>query len=188
MKKSIGAKTIVYPTPVFVIGSYDKDGKPNAMTASWGGICCSTPPCVAVSVRKVTYSFSSIAARKAFTINIPSEALAKKADYFGLVSGKDTDKFSASGLTPVKGTLVDAPYIKEFPLVLECKVIQTIEIGSHTQFIGEIMDVKADESALGGDGLPDIEKVQPVIFAPAIRAYYGIGKNIGKAFAIGKEQ
>lgn len=187
MKKSIGQKTIVYPTPVFVVGSYDKDGKPNAMTASWGGICCSTPPCVAVSIRKATYSHAHIVERKAFTINIPSEDLAKMADYFGLVSGKDTDKFSIAGLTPVKSDLVDAPYIKEFPLILECRVLQIIEIGLHTQFIGEIMDVKAEESVIGEGGLPDIEKVRPVLFAPVSRAYYRTGQYLGKAFSIGKE-
>lgn len=188
MKQSLGPKTIVYPTPVFVVGSYDKDRKPNAMTASWGGICCSAPPCVAVSVRKATYSFAGIAEHRAFTINIPSEALAKKADYFGLVSGKETDKFSVAGLTPVKSELVDAPYIREFPLVLECKVLHVVEIGLHTQFIGEIADVKADESVLGADGLPDIEKVRPIVFAPVSRAYFGIGQYLGKAFSIGKEQ
>ena len=186
MKKSLGPKTIIYPTPVFVVGSYDREGKPNVMTAAWGGLCCSSPPCVAVSLRKATYSYSNIIERKAFTINIPSEEFIKKADYFGTVSGKNTDKFKASGLTPFKSDLVDAPYIKEFPFVLECKVIHTTEIGLHTQFIGEIMDIKAEESVLGEDGALDIEKVKPVIFVPESRTYYGVGKYIGKAFSIGK--
>ena len=73
MKKSLGAKTLVYPTPVFVVGTYDANGKPNVMTASWGGICCSQPPCVAVSLRKATATYGNIVARKAFTISIPSE-------------------------------------------------------------------------------------------------------------------
>jgi flavin reductase (DIM6/NTAB) family NADH-FMN oxidoreductase RutF len=149
MKKSIGAKTIVYPTPVFVIGSYDKAGKPNVMTAAWGGICCSRPPCVAVSLRKATYTYGNIMEHKAFTINIPSENYVTEADYFGLVSGKEKDKLSAAGLTPVKSDLVNAPYVQEFPLVLECTVLHTLEIGLHTQFVGEIIDVKADEAVLG---------------------------------------
>lgn len=187
MKKSIGQKTIVYPAPVFVVGSYGKDGKPNAMTASWGGICCSNPPCVAVSLRKVTHSYANVVERRAFTINIPSEDLVKAADYFGLVSGRDADKFSVTGLTPVKSELVDAPYIKEFPLILECRVLQIIEIGLHTQFIGEIMDVKAEESVLGDEGSPSMEKVRPVIFTPVSRTYHGVGQYIGKAFSVGKE-
>lgn len=186
MKKSLGAKTIVYPTPVFVVGTYDSAGKPNVMTASWGGICCSSPPCVAVAIRKVTYSYHNITERKAFTINIPSETYVKEADYFGMVSGKDTDKFSVTGLTPVKSDLVDAPYIGEFPFVLECKVLHTIEVGLHTQFIGEIMDIKAEESMLNEKGSLDIEKVKPFLFAPEARAYYKVGPHLGKAFSVGK--
>jgi flavin reductase (DIM6/NTAB) family NADH-FMN oxidoreductase RutF len=186
MKKSIGAKTIVYPTPVFVIGTYDKAGKPNVMTAAWAGICCSRPPCVAVSLRKATYTYGNITEHRAFTISIPSEDYVREADYFGLVSGKDEDKFSNTGLTPVKADLVNAPYVQEFSLVLECTVLHTIEIGLHTQFVGEIMDVKADEAALGEKGLPDIEKVRPFLYAPETQGYYAVGGYLGKAFSVGK--
>jgi flavin reductase (DIM6/NTAB) family NADH-FMN oxidoreductase RutF len=110
MKQSLGAKTLVYPTPVFVVGTYDQEGKPNVMTASWGGICCSQPPCVAVSLRKATYTHGNILARKAFTISIPSEGHVQQADYFGLVSGRSGDKLTATKLTPVRSELVDAPY------------------------------------------------------------------------------
>ena len=109
------------------------------------------------------------------------------ADYFGLVSGRDTDKFAATGLTPVRSDLVDAPYVQEFPLVLECKVLHMFELGLHTQFVGEIRDVKADEEVLDGAGMPDILKVLPVIFSPGNREYYGVGALLGHAFAVGKE-
>jgi flavin reductase (DIM6/NTAB) family NADH-FMN oxidoreductase RutF len=186
MKESLGPKTIVYPTPVFVVGTYDKEGKPNAMTVAWGGICCSRPPCVAVSLRKATYSYWNIVERKAFTINIPSETHLRVADYFGMASGKTEDKFAAAGLQPVRSSLVDAPYIEEFLLVLECKVLHTLEIGLHTQFIGEILDVKADASVLDEKGTPEIEKVKAVLFAPESRKYYGIGEFLGDAYSIGK--
>ncbi len=187
MKKSLGPKTLMYPAPVLVIGSYDSEDRANAMTASWGGICCSSPPCIAVAIRKATYTYGNIAEREAFTVSIPSEDHIRAADYFGMVSGKAEDKFRTLGLTAVKADHVDAPYVKEFPLVLECRVIQTIEIGSHTQLIGEILDVKAEESILSEGELPDIEKLKPVIFTPASRNYYGIGRFIGKAFSIGKK-
>ena len=186
MKKSVGARTIAFPTPVWVVGTYDKEGKPNVMTAAWAGICCSKPPCVSISLRKTTYTYGNIMERKAFTINIPSEEHVKEADYFGVVSGRDVNKFTATGLTPVRSNLVDAPYVKEFPLILECKVTHTIEIGLHTQFIGEIMDVKADSSMLDKKGLPSIKKVKPIVFGPGNRTYHGIGKYIGQAFSIGK--
>lgn len=187
VKKSIGSRTIVFPTPTWIVGTYDHEGKPNVMTAAWGGICCSKPPCVYVSLRKATYTHGNIMRRKAFTINVPSEKHVKEADYFGISSGKNVDKFSVSGFTPVQSSLVDAPYVGEFPLVLECKVLHIIEIGLHTQFIGEIIDVKADLSVLDINENPDITKVKPILFDTGDGRYFGIGSYLGKAFSIGKE-
>jgi flavin reductase (DIM6/NTAB) family NADH-FMN oxidoreductase RutF len=187
MKKSIGAKTVAYATPVWVVGSYDSAGKANVMTAAWAGICCSKPPCIGVSLRKATYTYGNIMARQAFSVNVPSESHVKEVDYFGIATGKSVDKFAASGLTAVRCEHADAPYVKEFPLILECKVIQTVEIGLHTQFIGEIMDVKAEEAALGEKGLPEIEKVRPILFGPEIFSYHGLGTYLGRAFSIGKQ-
>lgn len=186
LKQSIGSRTIAFPTPTWVIGTYDREGKPNIMAAAWGGICCSRPPCVYVSLRKATYSHGNIVSRRAYTVNIPSEQHVKEADYCGIASGRDADKFSVSGLTPVKSSVVDAPYVDEFPLVLECKVLRIVELGLHTQFVGEIMDVKADPSALTENGLPDITKVKPIIFEPSNRRYFGLGSCLGQAFSIGK--
>jgi len=186
MKKSIGAQSLVYPAPVFVVGTYDLEEKPNVMTAAWGGICCSVPPCVAVSIREETYSYRNILDRKAFTISIPSEKYVKEADYFGMVSGKNVDKFSATGLTPAKSEVVDAPYVNEFPFVLECQLLRSVEIGGHTQFIGEIKDTKVDEDIIKNDD-PLIQKISPLIFALDNRSYYGVGKYVAKAFSIGKE-
>lgn len=186
VKKSVGAKTIVYPTPVLIVGTYDDQGKANVMAAAWGGICCSRPPCVAVSLRKATYTYGNIVARKAFTLSIPSESYVEQADYFGLASGRDVDKFAVTGLTAVPSDLVDAPYVGEFPFALECKLLHTIEIGLHTQFIGEVVDIKAEESVLGEGGALDIEKVRPILFAPENRGYYGVGEFLGQAFSIGR--
>jgi len=186
MKTSLGAKTIVYPTPVLVVGTYDAEGKPNVMTAAWGGICCSSPPCVTVSLRKATYSYGNIMAQKAYTISIPSAAQAREVDFFGIASGKTIDKLSAAGLTPVASELVNAPHVAECPLVLECRLRHTLEIGLHTQFIGEIMDVKADEAVLNEAGRPDISKIEPMIYAPETSDYYRVGERIGGAFSMGK--
>jgi flavin reductase (DIM6/NTAB) family NADH-FMN oxidoreductase RutF len=187
MKRSIGAKTIVYPTPVFVVGTYDEAGKPNVMTAAWGGICCSIPPCIAVSLRKATYTYGNIVDRKCFTINIPSEAYVREVDFFGMASGRKTHKFSACGLTAVRSEIIDAPYVKEFPLILECRLLHTVEIGLHTQFIGEIIEVRAEEDVLGANEEPDIEKIRPIVFAPGNQAYYGIGDKLGGAFSLGNK-
>jgi flavin reductase (DIM6/NTAB) family NADH-FMN oxidoreductase RutF len=186
MKKSLGAKTILYPTPVLVVGTYDKDGKPNVMTAAWGGICCSVPPCVAVSLRKATYSHASIVRNKAFTVNVPSERYVKAVDYFGIASGKVEDKLAATGLTAIRSDLVEAPIIAEFPLVLECRLTHIFELGLHTQFVGEIMDVKIDDDMLADNGVPDLEKLLPMVYAPESKTYHAIGRSLGKAFSIGK--
>ncbi len=186
MKKSIGQKTLIYPAPALIVGTYDKIMKPNAMTAAWAGICCSKPPCVSVSLRKATYTYGHIMEHKAFTLNIPSEDIVKKLDYLGMASGREEDKFAAVGLTAVQSDMVNAPYVDECPVVLECRLFKTVELGLHTQFVGEIMDVKADEGVLRDDGIPDISKVRPVIFAPESREYYGLGEFLGHAFSIGK--
>ncbi len=186
MKKSLGAKTLAQPAPAWVIGSYDAQGKPNIMTIAWGGICCSQPPCVTISLRKATYTYECIKERKAYTVNIPSATLVKEVDYIGIVSGRTVDKFDITKLTPVRSVLVDAPFIKEFPVVIECKVLHIVEIGLHTQFIGEIVDIKAEESVLDDQGMADILKVRPLIFNPGQGAYYSVGELIGKAFSIGK--
>jgi flavin reductase (DIM6/NTAB) family NADH-FMN oxidoreductase RutF len=169
VKKSLGAKTLLFPTPVLMVGTYDRDGKPNLMNAAWGGICCSQPPCVAVSLRKARYSYDCIVERKAFTVGVACESRMAEADYVGIASGRDVDKFAASGLTPVRSELVDAPYAAEFPVVLECRLLH-----------------KADSDVLGEDGHPDIMKIQPLIYDTAHKGYHGVGPLLGKAFSVGK--
>ncbi|MBN2334240.1 flavin reductase family protein [Candidatus Bathyarchaeota archaeon] len=181
MKKSLGAKTLAAPTPVWVVGTYDADGKPNFMTAAWGGVCCSKPPCVCVSLREATYSYGNSMSRKAYTVSVPGEEYWREADYMGIASGRDTDKAGDTELTPVKSDAVDAPYIDEFPLVLECKVIDVVKIGLHTQFIGEVIDVKADEDVLT-EGSIDTQKIKPLVFGTGDRGYHTVGVRIGDAF------
>ncbi|MFC2156751.1 flavin reductase family protein [Acidobacteriota bacterium] len=185
MKKSIGAKTLIFPTPVLLVATYDADERPNALTIAWGGVCCSQPPCVTVSLRKNRYSFNSLVKRKAFTVNILSQDHAAEMDYFGMASGRREDKFAKTGFTAVKSDLVDAPYIAESPLVLECVLRHTHEIGVHIQFIGEVLDAKADESVLDEKGIPDIGKVRPMMYAPEGGQYHGVGPLLGKAYSMG---
>jgi len=187
MKKSFGAKTLIFPTPVWCVGSYDTNGNPNVMTIAWGGICCSKPPCVTISLRKATYTYGNIMERRAYTLSVPSEEHVHEADYFGVASGRNVNKFKETGLTPVKSELVDAPYVGEFPMVLECKLIHHHEIGLHTHFIGEILDVKIEESMLTDDGKADIERIRPMVFSPEFRQYHAIGEFVGKAFQIGEK-
>lgn len=188
MKKSFGAKTLIFPAPVWCVGSYNRNGNPNVMTIAWGGICCSKPPCVTISLRKATYTYGNIMERQAYTISVPSQEYAQEADYFGIASGRNVDKFKETELTPIKSELVDAPYVGEFPMILECRVIHHYEIGLHTHFIGEILDVKIEETVLTEKGKPDIGKIRPIVFTPEVRWYHSIGELVGKAFDMGKKR
>jgi len=186
MKKSLGAKTITFPLPAFLVGTYDADGRPNIMTAAWGGIAASEPPCLSVSIQPPRHTHDAILKNKGFTISIPDGRLAEATDYAGLVSGRKHDKFAVTGLTPVASDLVKAPYVAECPVVIECELYKTLELGSHTMFVGRILDVKAEERiAFDGGGL-DMAGVDPILFN-AGGDYHRVGLSVGKAFSIGKK-
>ncbi len=188
MKLSLPANSILLPSPVLIIGTYGSDGRPDIMNAAWGGIASSKPPCISVSLREATLSYHNIIEAKAFTVNIPSEKYIKEADFAGLVSGRECNKFKETGLTPEKSKHVNAPIVKEFPYALEFKLIKHVDIGSHTMFIGEIVGMVADNEVLGPNQLPDIEKVRPMLFGSfGNMAYYNIGNRLGTAFSIGNE-
>ncbi|MDR2050932.1 MAG: flavin reductase family protein [Deltaproteobacteria bacterium] len=186
MKRSLGPQTLVYPLPVYLVGSYAENDRPNIMTAAWGGICCSEPPCLAVSVRKSRLTYAAVQARKAFTISVPPARLTAEADFAGLASGRDCDKFARLKLTPVRSELVDAPYVGECPLVLELALLHSLDLGSHVQFVGEIKDVKVEENCLDPAGKPDAAALDPLIYDGGGRQYFRYGEIAGKAFSTGK--
>ena len=187
VKRSLGARPFLYPLPVFLVATYDMEGKPNVMAAAWGGICSSDPLSLTVSVRPERWTHDALIARKGFTVCIAPENMAVAADYAGIASGRRYDKFPVAGLTPVRAEKVDAPYIAECPVVLECALSQTVRLGAHTMMIGTILDVKADEDCLDASGaFPDIRKLAPLIYDSGSRCYYGVGRLVGPAFSIGK--
>jgi len=187
VKKSLGAATIALPLPAWVICTYDEQGKPNAMTASWTGVCCSVPPCAYFSARKSRYTHGSVIASGAFTINIPGVPQAPVTDYFGIASGRKVDKISAAGLTVVAAEHVKAPYLEEFPLILECRLVQQIELGSHTMFIGEIVDVKCEEALLATQGKIAGAALEPFIYSTGDSTYYAVGNALGGGYQLGSE-
>jgi len=120
-------------------------------------------------------------------VSVPSAKFVAEVDYFGIASGKNTDKFKDTGLTAVRSDKVDAPYVGEFPLIIECNVIHTFEIGLHTQFIGSIADIKADAEILNDKDIPLMEKVAPFVFGNGLREYWSLGEGIGQGFSLGKK-
>jgi len=185
MKISLGPEPLALPSPVWVVGSYGANEQPNIMVVAWGGICCTDPPCVAISIKKTRSTYANIIEHNAFTISIPSKQYLIETDYVGIVSGLTTDKFSTSGLTAVKSKVVDAPYVQEFPLILECKLLHALNIGLHTQFIGLIVDVKAEDFVIGDNGFPIAEKIDPIISSSSEKAYYSLGAYLDQAYLPG---
>jgi flavin reductase (DIM6/NTAB) family NADH-FMN oxidoreductase RutF len=181
MKTALDPNTWAIPSPVWVVGTYDKEDKPNVMTAAWGGICNSRPPSIYVSLREATYSHGCIMERMAYTISIPSEEHLKEADYIGIASGRDTNKLEDTGLTAVSSDLVDAPYVDEFPLAFECRVVHVEKLGLHTMFVGEIVGIKAEEELLT-DGRPDLQKIRPILFSSGDRGYHSVGSRLADGF------
>ncbi|HIX40584.1 MAG TPA: flavin reductase family protein [Candidatus Desulfovibrio intestinigallinarum] len=181
----LGPTPLAYPLPAFLVGTYDSEGRANIMTVAWGGICCSEPPCIAISVRPGRYSHDAILARKAFTVNVPSVALAGKVDFAGMACGKNSDKFMELGLTAERSSRVDAPCVAQCPLILECSLRHTLELGSHTQFVGEILNVSLLEVCLE-DGAPDIQKIDPLLYDGGQKRYHCVGEPVGRAFSLGK--
>ena len=181
MKKSLGPKAYLFSLPTIVVGSYDQNDRPNIMTASWIGVVNSDPVMISVSLRKATYSYDSLLKQKAFTLSIPSKNHIAEMDYVGTLSGRQRDKFSDTGLTPIKSKLVHAPYIDEFPVVLECRLVKSDDLGLHTMFVAEVLDVKIDQDYLKENGMPDVAKLAPVSFGYGDREYYELGDYAGSA-------
>ena len=188
MKKiALEPTTILHPHPVLLVGTYGEHGRPNLMNAAWGGICCSDPPCIAVSLREATLTYHNILRSRAFTVGIPSRKQVEIADYVGIVSGRDRDKFRDTGLTLLKSEKVNAPMAAELPFSLECELFQHHRLGLHTIFIGKIVGILADENVLNPNGLPDIEKTQAILWGGLGSSnYFAVGEKLAKAFSAGK--
>jgi flavin reductase (DIM6/NTAB) family NADH-FMN oxidoreductase RutF len=185
MKQSIGKKPAIIPTPVLIIGTYDTTGKANGMTAAWGGVCSSDPLSISFSVQRTRHTYQALIEKKECTICIPSTAHVKEADYFGVSSGRDRDKFSDTGLTPVRAPSVNAPYVGEFPIVIECRITHVVDVGVHDLFVAEVVDVLIDDSYLTADGKPDLQEAPFFFYNPLDRSYYKTGDYLMKGFSTG---
>jgi len=163
MRKNFGAKPMCYPMPVYIIGTYNADGTPNAMNAAWGGISEETEISICVdSAHKTT---ENILARKAFTVSMATAQYAVACDYVGIVSGnKEPNKFAKAGFHAVKSAFVDAPLIDELPMALECELISYDP--ETCRLVGRIVNVSADESVLNEKGKVDPMKLRPITFDP----------------------
>ena len=179
MRKNFGAKTMCYPMPVFIIGTYNADGTPNAMNAAWGGI--SEEAEISICVDNSHKTAENLMARKAFTVSMATADTLAACDYVGLVSGnKEPDKFVRAGFHATKSEFVDAPLIDELPMALECQVISYDE--ETCRLVGRIVNVSADEAILGGNGKVDVSKLRPITYDSMNHHYLVLGEKVGQAF------
>ena len=183
MKTNLGKKTILYPMPVLMVGSYDKKGKPDLMAAAWGGIY--NDGMVNLCLDKGHKTVANIKERKAFTVAIADAAHVVECDYVGIVSAHDdADKVAKAGFTAVKSANVDAPVIEELPLTLECLLESYDDMTE--QAVGKIVNVVVDDSILT-DGKVDPAKLNAITYDPVKHTYIKLGEVVGKAFSDGKK-
>lgn len=174
----LGAKPLIFPMPVLIIGTYDKDDVPNAMNAAWGMISDMNEISISLSEHKTT---ENLAVTGAFTVSMATEGTVVPCDYVGIESAKKVpDKFAKAGFHATKSSMVNAPLIDELPVALECKV-KSFENGI---LIGEIVNVTADDSVMT-DGKIDVKKLKPIAYDPDANTYVALGDVVGKAFADG---
>ena len=184
MRKNFGSKPMVYPMPVFIVGSYDENGYPDAMNAAWGGISEENEISICLSPDHKTVK--NILKTGFFTVSIATADYVNECDYVGVESAnKVPDKFAKSGFHEVKSEFVNAPLIEELPMALECKMLSYDE--KSCRMTGEIINVSADEKILDENGKIDVKKLNPITFDPVGNTYITLGEKVGKAFCDGLE-
>ena len=184
MKKDIGIVPAVYPMPVLMVAAYDKNEKVNVMNVAWGQICDMDKIILFIGEGKKTWL--NIQESKAFTVAIADEAHMDVADFFGIATGnKMDDKFERTGYHAVKSDRVHAPVIEEFPLVMECELLEFLKSDHVSGIVGKIVNVKAEEKVLSENGKVDPEKLNALMFDQFQNGYYLTGKKAGKAWNAG---
>ena len=184
-KVALGPQTLIYPMPAMLVGA-NVNGTPNFMAVAWGGIACSDPPMISVAIRHARHTLKGIKQNQVFSVNIPSVEQVKETDYCGMVSGSKADKVRACRFEVFHGKLGNAPLIMQCPVNLECKVVQVLNLGSHSLVIGRVEETYVSEDCLR-EGRPDVDKIKPLTYvtSPAAR-YQGLGEVVGKAWSVGK--
>ncbi len=169
---------MLYPLPAVMISCRDADGKANIMTAAWCGTVCSDPVMVSVSIRPERYSHDIIEKSGEFVINLTTQELARAADFAGVKSGRDIDKFKALGLTELPSRFVKAPGIAECPVCIECKVDKVLRLGSHDMYVARVLSTDIDDAYLDEKGKFDLSKAGLIAYSHG--EYFALGKKIGK--------
>ena len=184
MKKDLGVLPAVYPMPVLIVAAYDENEKVNAMNVAWGQICDEDKIILFIGEGKKTWL--NIKASKAFTVALADAAHVDAADFFGIASGnKMSDKFERTGYHAVQSDRVHAPIIEEFPLTMECELLEFLHTEHVDGIVGKIVNVKAEETVLDEKGKVEPEKLHALLFDPFKNGYYSVGEKVAKAWNAG---
>ena len=184
MKKTLGVVPAVYPMPVLMVAAYDENEKVNVMNVAWGQICDEDKIILFIGAGKRTWL--NIKESKAFTVALADEAHMDVADFFGIASGnKIDDKFERTGYHAVKSDRVHAPIIEEFPLVMECELLEFLKTDHVSGIVGRIVNVKAEEAVLSENGKVDPAKLHALMFDQFQNGYYATGGKVGQAWNAG---
>ena len=189
MKTTFGPQRILFPSPVALVVTGDMDNA-NIATIAWVSLLTSVPPSLGISVGTKGVSGEAIKKNKEFTVNIATVDIMTEADYCGISSGKDIDKFAETGLTKIPSKVVKAPIIRECPLNLECRLVNATMVGRTNHFVGEIMETHIDTDKLKDPekyGSVDISMFNPLIYIGGAREYRRIGEKVGDAYSIGNK-
>jgi len=179
---------VLSPVPAVLVScGGTQEWKPNLITIAWTGSICSEPPMLSISVRPERYSYDILQSTCEFVVNVPSLRQAKATDWCGMVSGRDVDKFSKTGLTPAPAVKVQCPIVLECPLNIECRVKEALKLGSHTMFAAEVMAVQVTSSLLNTKGRLCLERAGLLAFAHG--QYFELGRIIGRfGFSVKKRR
>jgi len=172
-----------YPMPVVLVGAL-VNGKANYMAVAWFSQVSAEPPMIAVALNRSRWTVEGVVENKSFSINVPGRSLVDEADYCGLVSGEKHDKSSL--FSTFYGDLKTAPMIEECPLCFECSLANSLDLPSHTIFVGKVAAVYADQHYVKGGKL-DLRKMEPFVLDSPGRSYMGLGSDIAKAWSAGKK-
>ncbi len=175
-KVTVKPSTYLYPVPTVMVTSGPRE-RPNIITLAWVGTVCSTPPMVGISIRPSRYSHELVTQHGEFAVNVPTAEQVGVVDYCGMVSGRDVDKFSAAGLTPLPASAIATVIIAECPVNLECKVQQMLSLGSHDLFLAEIVAVQVDEEILTARRQLDLSRATALAYGTA--EYWALGERLG---------
>ena len=176
-KISWKAGNMLYPLPAVMVSLTDKEGRSNIITLAWAGTICTNPPMLSVSIRPERYSYDIIKETGEFVVNLTTKALTRATDYCGVKSGRDVDKFKEMKLTKLESEKVKAVSIGESPVNIECKLRQVMELGSHSLFIADVVNVRVDGKYLDDKGRFNLKAADLIAYSHG--RYYELGKELG---------